>query len=43
MAAPSGWPVLRPVFDAAYRWFARHRKQIGRILDRRQNLSRTGR
>jgi predicted DCC family thiol-disulfide oxidoreductase YuxK len=34
MAAPSGWPVARPFFDAAYRWFARHRKQIGRMLDR---------
>jgi len=23
--APTGWPVLRPVFDALYRWFARRR------------------
>lgn len=25
LLAPTGWPVLRPVFDAAYRFFARHR------------------
>ncbi len=23
--APTGWPILRPVFDAAYGWFARRR------------------
>lgn len=23
--APTGWPVLRPVFDVLYRWFARNR------------------
>lgn len=23
--APSGWPILRPITDVAYRWFARHR------------------
>lgn len=23
--APTGWPVLRPAFDAAYRWFAKNR------------------
>ncbi len=23
--APTGWPVLRPGFDAAYRWFAKNR------------------
>lgn len=25
MLAPTGWPVLRPVFDRFYRWFARNR------------------
>jgi predicted DCC family thiol-disulfide oxidoreductase YuxK len=25
MLAPTGWPVLRPLFDAMYRWFARNR------------------
>lgn len=23
--APTGWPLLRPIFDAFYRWFARNR------------------
>jgi predicted DCC family thiol-disulfide oxidoreductase YuxK len=23
--APTGWPVLRPIFDLFYRWFARNR------------------
>ena len=23
--APTGWPVLRSLFDLGYRWFARHR------------------
>lgn len=26
--APTGWPVLRPAFDALYRWFARNRYRI---------------
>lgn len=25
---PTGWPALRPLFDAAYRVFARHRRRI---------------
>ena len=25
LMAPTGWPLLRPLFDAAYRWFARNR------------------
>mgnify|MGYP003417312638 CR=1 FL=1 len=29
--APTGWPLLRPLFDAAYAVFARHRHQISRI------------
>ena len=35
LTAPTDWPVLRPLFDAAYRWFARHRIRIGRWLGRR--------
>lgn len=23
--APTGWPILEPIFDAMYRWFARNR------------------
>ncbi len=34
LAAPSGWPVLRILFDAAYALFARNRKNIGRMLSR---------
>jgi len=26
--APTGWPVLRPIFDALYRWFARNRYRL---------------
>lgn len=26
--APSGWPILRPIFDRLYRWFARHRLRL---------------
>lgn len=28
LLAPTGWPLLRPVFDAAYRWFARNRLRL---------------
>jgi len=28
LAAPSRWRWLRPVFDAAYRWFARNRLRL---------------
>jgi len=27
---PTGWPMLRPFFDASYRVFARHRHEISR-------------
>ncbi len=30
-AAPTGWPLLAPLFDAAYRVFARHRHAFSRI------------
>lgn len=33
--APTGWPVLRWVFDAAYRVFARYRVPLGRLFGRR--------
>lgn len=26
--APTGWPILRPMFDAFYRWFARNRMRF---------------
>jgi predicted DCC family thiol-disulfide oxidoreductase YuxK/ligand-binding SRPBCC domain-containing protein len=29
LMAPTGWPLLRPVFDAGYRLFARYRHRLG--------------
>ena len=34
LVAPTGWPLLRPLFDRLYRGFARHRLRIGRWLGR---------
>ncbi len=28
LLAPTRWPLLRPLADAAYRWFARHRLRL---------------
>ena len=28
LLAPTGWPLLRPLFDRVYRWFARNRVRI---------------
>lgn len=34
LLAPTGWPILRPMFDWGYRWFARHRLRLtGRRCD----------
>lgn len=34
LAAPTGWPLLRPLFDRGYAWFARHRLSLtGRSCD----------
>lgn len=35
LLAPTGWPLLRPLFDAGYRWFARNRYWLsgGRIRE----------
>lgn len=33
LLAPTGWPGLRRVADAAYRWFARNRLRITRRAD----------
>ncbi len=32
LAAPTGWPVLRPCFDALYGLVAKYRLAIGRLL-----------
>ncbi len=34
LLAPTGWPLLRHVFDAAYTVFARHRARLGRLAGR---------
>lgn len=34
LVAPTGWPILRPLFDAGYRWFARNRVRLGRMFGR---------
>jgi predicted DCC family thiol-disulfide oxidoreductase YuxK len=31
LLAPTGWAPLRPVFDAGYRAFARHRQTVSRL------------
>ena len=28
LVAPTAWPLLRPLFDRAYRWFARNRLRL---------------
>lgn len=38
----TGWPVVRPVFDAAYRCFARHRVRIGSWFGSRRGLCESG-
>lgn len=34
VVAPTGWPLLRPIFDFAYRVFARYRVRLGRLFGR---------
>lgn len=29
---PTAWPILKPVFDTAYRLFAKHRLRLGRVF-----------
>lgn len=40
LVAPTRWPVLRPLADAAYRWFARNRL---RLTGRTEALCNAGR
>jgi predicted DCC family thiol-disulfide oxidoreductase YuxK len=35
LVAPTGWPVLRPLFDLLYTLFARNRVRLGRLFGRR--------
>lgn len=32
LAAPTGWPILKPLFDALYTWVAHNRLRIGRFF-----------
>src|SRR5262245_49761594 len=34
LLAPTGWPVLRPMFDALYRLLAHQRMRMGRLFGR---------
>lgn len=34
LLAPTGWPILKPLFDWGYEIFARNRIAIGRVLGR---------
>lgn len=36
LLAPTGWPLLRPLFDRGYRWFARNRVRLGNLVGRQQ-------
>lgn len=38
--APTGWPVLRPLFDRLYKLFARYRVALGRSLGRNCDTQR---
>ena len=43
LAAPTAWPVLRPLFDRAYQWFARNRLRItGRGLTCEERCAHCG-
>ena len=39
LLAPTAWPLLRPVFDRLYLWFARNRVSIGKIFGRNCDTS----
>jgi predicted DCC family thiol-disulfide oxidoreductase YuxK len=34
LMAPTGWPILRPIFDWLYRLFARNRVRLGKLFGR---------
>ena len=33
LASPTGWPLLKPLFDRLYRLFAKYRLRLARIVD----------
>ncbi len=40
LLAPTGWPVLRPLCDIAYRIFAKNRKKIGSLFGSKSDSCR---
>ncbi len=32
LLAPTGWPVLKPLFDGLYRLFAKYRAPLARLV-----------
>jgi predicted DCC family thiol-disulfide oxidoreductase YuxK len=42
LAAPTGWPILRPIFDRLYSLFARNRVRFGRVFGRSCNSGACG-
>jgi predicted DCC family thiol-disulfide oxidoreductase YuxK len=40
LLAPTAWPLLRPVFDRCYRWFARNRVKLASRFGSCQNSCR---
>lgn len=40
LLAPTAWPILKPLFDALYQSFAKHRSKIGGWLDGKKNCER---
>jgi len=33
LLAPTAWPLLKPLFDRLYIWFARHRIKLGSLIN----------
>jgi predicted DCC family thiol-disulfide oxidoreductase YuxK len=42
LLAPTGWPLLRQVFDGLYELFARYRVSFGRLFGRSCNTGACG-
>ncbi|MDT8425501.1 MAG: DUF393 domain-containing protein [Methyloprofundus sp.] len=40
LLAPTGWPVLRVLFDLCYQLFAQHRKKLGKLFGREKACQR---
>jgi predicted DCC family thiol-disulfide oxidoreductase YuxK len=39
---PTGWPIVRPIFDRVYAQFAHHRIRLGRIFSRNASACDSG-